>query len=105
MSKQVAPPSRCVNLTGITWRVASGGLESFAVRSDGTLFDWGDNATGELGNGTTTSQLVPEPVPGLAGCHSSGQRRLGHPCRSRHHRERLGVGRLTIAVSSVTGPP
>ena len=31
--------------------VASGGLGSFAVRSDGTLFSWGDNALGTLGNG------------------------------------------------------
>ena len=55
------------HLTGIT-QVVSGGLESFAVRSDGTLFSWGNNGSGELGNGTSGGfSATPAAVPGLTG--------------------------------------
>jgi alpha-tubulin suppressor-like RCC1 family protein len=55
------------HLAGIT-QVASGGLESFAVRSDGTLFSWGNNGSGELGNGTSGGfSATPATVPDLHG--------------------------------------
>jgi hypothetical protein len=53
-------------LSGIT-QVSAGFLSSSALRSDGTLFTWGDNELGQLGDGTTTSRSTPEPVPGLTG--------------------------------------
>jgi alpha-tubulin suppressor-like RCC1 family protein len=60
-------PQQVPGLSGIT-EVVTGGLESFAVRSDGTLFAWGQNTTGSLGLGTTsTNVLTPTPVPGLTG--------------------------------------
>jgi len=47
------------------WGPGSGhGLE---VRSDGTVWAWGDNAFGDLGDGTMTTRLAPVQVPGLAG--------------------------------------
>jgi alpha-tubulin suppressor-like RCC1 family protein len=37
------------------------GLSSYALSSDGTIWDWGDNQYGELGQGNTTSQyLTPQ---------------------------------------------
>ena len=39
--------------------VAGGGLISFASCSDGTIASWGLNDSGQLGNGTTTTSLVP----------------------------------------------
>ena len=36
-----------------------------AVASDGTVFSWGDNILGQLGDGTTTKRSVPGPVTGL----------------------------------------
>ena len=38
-----------------------------AVRSDGTVWTWGANGFGQLGDGTTTSRSAPAQVPGLTG--------------------------------------
>jgi alpha-tubulin suppressor-like RCC1 family protein len=53
-------------LTGII-QIAAGGSSSFAVRSDGTLFSWGGNGSGQLGDGTTAARSTPAPVAGLTG--------------------------------------
>ncbi|RZK63280.1 MAG: T9SS type A sorting domain-containing protein [Hymenobacter sp.] len=46
--------------TATTWRsVSAGYYHSVAVRQDGTLWAWGDNTFGELGDGTTTAQTAP----------------------------------------------
>jgi len=37
------------------------------VLADGTLMAWGYNASGQLGDGTTTEEHTPIPVGGLAG--------------------------------------
>ncbi len=43
-----------------TWQdVATGLVYSLGVRTDGTLWAWGDNEKGQLGNGTTTDSNVP----------------------------------------------
>jgi alpha-tubulin suppressor-like RCC1 family protein len=61
-------PQRVAGLTGIT-QIAVGFADRdvYAVRSDGTLWAWGDNGAGELGNGTTVSHFSPVQVPGLTG--------------------------------------
>src|SRR5512146_2948248 len=43
-------------------RVAVGRQYTCAVRPDGTLACWGDNATGQLGNGTTAPSVTPVEV-------------------------------------------
>ncbi|GAB2858529.1 hypothetical protein GCM10027176_71280 [Actinoallomurus bryophytorum] len=40
---------------------------SLALREDGTVWTWGCNDHGELGDGTTNDHLVPEQVEGLSG--------------------------------------
>jgi hypothetical protein len=47
--------------------VAAGEAHSLAVRSDGTLWAWGRNTYGQLGDGTTKWRPTPVPVPGLTG--------------------------------------
>jgi hypothetical protein len=42
--------------------ISAGTYHTCAVLSDGTARCWGDNTNGELGNGTTTSSLVPVTV-------------------------------------------
>ncbi len=52
---------------GNPWRkVAAGGSHSMAIREDGTLWAWGSNASGQLGDGTGEHRESPVeiPVPG-----------------------------------------
>ncbi len=45
---------------GKDWkRVATSGIHSLAIRNDGSLWAWGNNWAGQLGNGTTNSSRTP----------------------------------------------
>jgi VCBS repeat-containing protein len=46
--------------------IAAGGSHSLALKSDGTLWAWGDNSKGQLGDGTTTESHTPVQVSGLS---------------------------------------
>ena len=56
-------------LSGIT-AVAGGDAHSIALMNDGTVWTWGWNVYGQLGDGTTTNSLAPVQVKGPGG---SGQ--------------------------------
>jgi alpha-tubulin suppressor-like RCC1 family protein len=47
--------------------VAAGGRHSLALLADGTVMAWGNNSSGQLGDGTTMPRSVPVPVSGLSG--------------------------------------
>ncbi len=47
--------------------VAAGWFHNLAVRSDGTVWAWGRNSFGQLGNGTTNQSNVPIQVSNLSG--------------------------------------
>ncbi|MEO8524428.1 MAG: hypothetical protein ABI460_06890 [Caldimonas sp.] len=51
--------------------LADGSGHSLAIRSNGDLFAWGDNSSGQLGDGTTQRATVPQRVPGLAPVRSA----------------------------------
>lgn len=59
-------PVRVLSLSRVT-AVAAGGYHSLAATSDGTLWTWGYNAYGQLGDGTTSNQEVPVQVSSVAG--------------------------------------
>jgi alpha-tubulin suppressor-like RCC1 family protein len=45
---------------GITWKqLASGYYRTAAIKTDGTLWNWGSNGIGELGDNTTTNRSSP----------------------------------------------
>jgi alpha-tubulin suppressor-like RCC1 family protein len=60
-----AVPVPVVGLTNVT-AIDSRGDAAYALRSDGTVWAWGDGSRGQLGNGTTgTDASLPVQVGGL----------------------------------------
>lgn len=53
-------PKQVLTLTGVI-AIAAGTDHSLAVKNDGTIWAWGDNTRGELGNGTTNDGLINTP--------------------------------------------
>ncbi|KAB0671412.1 hypothetical protein F6V30_02190 [Oryzomonas sagensis] len=51
----------------VTPKVAAGTSNTMVLKSDGTVFAWGWNLYGQLGDGTTTDRHSPTVVPGLTG--------------------------------------
>jgi len=70
-------PTKVPGLTGVTSLSvmagmstqfgATGGAYAIAGKSDGSVWAWGDNTTGQLGNGTRVSSSVPIRVMGQFG--------------------------------------
>ena len=55
------------NITAITaGGTNAGDGHSLALRSDGTVWSWGRNQWGQLGDGTTVQRLIPVQVSGLS---------------------------------------
>jgi hypothetical protein len=90
---------------------AAGLKYSCAVRSDGTARCWGKNASGQLGNGNTTSSLAPIAVTNLTTAFAIAACEGGsHTCALRANGVRwglnasgqLGNGTTTNSTSPVT---
>jgi len=58
--------SEGVGLSGVT-SISSGNHHALALKSDGTVWAWGRNAMGQLGDGMTTNGHSPVQVSGLSG--------------------------------------
>jgi alpha-tubulin suppressor-like RCC1 family protein len=59
---QVEDPSDTSGFLQDVVEVAGGVTHSLALKSDGTVWAWGFNDVGQLGNGTTSSTANPNPV-------------------------------------------
>lgn len=57
-------PTQITALTGIA-KIFAGDAHAFALNRNGTLYAWGNNATGQLGDGTITQRSSPGTVPGV----------------------------------------
>ena len=62
----LSAPAQVSVLTGVTG-ISTEDVFSLAVRNDGTVWAWGNNGLGQLGDGTTTQRLTPIQVSGLTG--------------------------------------
>ena len=60
-------PVQVSGLTGTVTAIAAGYSHSMALKSDGTVWAWGSNGSGQLGNGGTTNSYIPVQVSGLTG--------------------------------------
>jgi alpha-tubulin suppressor-like RCC1 family protein len=59
-------PARVAGLTGVV--AASGGIfHAVALKGDGTVWAWGENTYGQLGDGTFADRQTAAPVIGLTG--------------------------------------
>jgi alpha-tubulin suppressor-like RCC1 family protein len=53
--------------TSIRWKIVkSGGFHTIALKTDGTVWAWGVNTNGQLGDGTTTNRSIPVQVKNLS---------------------------------------
>src|SRR6266850_261289 len=50
------------SVQAVTPQVSAGGLLTVVVKSDGTLWAWGNNFYGQLGDGTTTQRTSPVQI-------------------------------------------
>jgi len=64
-------PVQVTSLTDVK-AIAAGWDHCVAVKNDGTVWAWGRNNNGQLGNNSTTSRNVPVQVSGLSGISAVG---------------------------------
>jgi alpha-tubulin suppressor-like RCC1 family protein len=69
--------------------VSAGGSQGVALLSSGTVMTWGENANGQLGDGTNT---------GPGACHY-----IGGPFKEEHERESRPCSATPVAVSGLSG--
>ncbi|MBW3623233.1 MAG: tandem-95 repeat protein [Armatimonadetes bacterium] len=63
---EIKTPKLVPGLTEVI-AVARGDRHALALKSDGTVWAWGSNQFGQLGNGTTTNSATPVQIPDLSG--------------------------------------
>ncbi len=71
--------------------LASGGDHTVALRVDGTVWTWGQNGSGQLGNGSWTNSNVPTRVAMLRNIDCGRGRYKPYPGRP-SGRDRVGMG-------------
>ncbi|CAN7492834.1 S-layer homology domain-containing protein [Arthrobacter sp. LjRoot14] len=60
-------PTKVQGIGDVTSMAVGAYETAYALRSDGSVWAWGSNSHGQLGNGTTVGSLVPSPVRDIVG--------------------------------------
>lgn len=103
-------------VTALESSLGRGGIATYALRSDGTVWAWGSNLEGQLGDGTTTDRQDPVRVRDLTGITSIATAEGRAYARAadgsmwawgRNHKGQLGDGTTTarhapVRVSGLT---
>jgi hypothetical protein len=90
--------------------ITAGSSTGLARKMDGTLYSWGDNSVGSLGNGGSSGSSVPVQVTGLCPLildvednKLSATRSFPNPCTSRLTLEGDGLRDKTMTLLNVLG--
>ncbi|NRA04556.1 MAG: chromosome condensation regulator RCC1 [Myxococcales bacterium] len=75
-----ATPTAVSGLGGLVQSFSVGQRHSCAVLVGGSVRCWGDNTSGQIGDGTTQDRLVPTEVSGLGAAVNSVSAGDGHSC-------------------------
>lgn len=59
-------PAKVLGFPAVT-AIAACDQAGFAIKADGTLLSWGNNYSGDLGDGTYAPHALPTPIGGLSG--------------------------------------
>jgi hypothetical protein len=62
-------PIQVKNISGVS-AISAGGYHSVALKNDSTVYAWGSNYRGQLGDGTTANKISPVKTTGLSGITS-----------------------------------
>jgi alpha-tubulin suppressor-like RCC1 family protein len=62
-------PTPITNVKGVV-DIAAGPTHALLLLADGSVWSWGDNRMGQLGDGTTIARARPAPVPGVTNAKS-----------------------------------
>ncbi|MDI6897871.1 RCC1 domain-containing protein [Methanocella conradii] len=61
-SHDIPSPIQIVSLSNVT-AISTGDSTSFALKDDGSVWAWGENDHGQIGDGTNENKLIPIKVP------------------------------------------
>ena len=84
---------------------AAGGYHSLAIGSDNTLYSWGQNGFGQLGNGTTTDSHTPVAISLPGGVQATAVAAGLIDSLALGSNGKSTPGATTASASSVTAPP
>lgn len=107
-------PALVTGLSGQTIvEIGAGDMHACAVTSTGSLYCWGDNASGQLGDGTTNQSNAPTPITlATAGAVTRVDGGDAHTCAivgagkidcfGKNNRGQLGDGTTTPSTTATT---
>lgn len=63
-------PATVAALSGkVITAIAAGAGTTFAIQNDGSLWGWGDNSVGQVGDGSSANKATPQHLTALSGKH------------------------------------